>query len=163
MESKQFCTSCGKEIPGDAAYCPNCGAKLNHEESYGAGTNFYGDQNMGGMYSNQYQSSYDPNGSKKAQGMMDDSDSQGTIALILGIFSIFIPFANTVTSIVAIVIGSKSFKDTKGKIGLILGIIGLLIAVVEIIFGIRYAINIVNQVMDEMERNSGNFDIRINI
>ncbi len=120
MEEKSFCPHCSKEVDGDATFCPYCGTKLKKEEFQGE---FYSGNQM------YHTESYFSGSETKKQ----DKDTMSILALIFGICSLVLPFANLATSIVAIIIGSKYKDDVKAKAGWILGVIGLFVFVLEVV------------------------------
>ncbi len=128
MEEKKFCTHCGHEIDPTATFCPNCGQRVNDDNT----VNGVFESNPNTPSENGMFNSSDNNSNKA-------TDTNATLTLVFGILSLVL--GGLLWTILAFVFASKADKnDTKTKVGKGLAIAGIVIWSIFVIIMIISAI-----------------------
>lgn len=106
-----FCKICGKEIQDDKNICEEC--ELNKEPTEEVETEVVKCVEVEAAKPQK----------EKPEQKKNDNKGFATAAMILGFCSLFVPFFNSITAVLAIVFGALGRKHDLGIIGLVVGII----------------------------------------
>lgn len=129
-----FCSNCGKQIPDNSAFCPNCGTAFSQPQQPQY------NQPQQPQYPPQYPPQYQPQpgGYMPPQAPAEEPGKGMAIAsLVLGILSFFC-FAY-ISGVLAIIFGcvakNKGYTGKMATAGIICGAIGIVLMIVFQIIG----------------------------
>lgn len=112
-----FCKICGKEIQDDKNICEEC--ELNKEPTEEVETEVVEEPEFVECVEVEAAKLQE----EKPEQKKNDKKGFATAAMILGFCSLFVPFFNSITAVLAIVFGALGRKHDLGIIGLVVGII----------------------------------------
>lgn len=124
MDEKKYCSRCGHELPEGAAYCPNCGEKVDTDY-----TSSFESRDRSGAFRDTYDQEYSP---KK------DDTTDEALPLAFGILSFF--SGGLIFGILAIYFANKNPGGKYSSVGKTLGIISIALYAVAVFIFVLYAI-----------------------